>query len=376
MKVAIVHDYLTKLGGAERVLSAIAEIWPHAPIYTSVLDKTVVSASSIFADREIKATPLQNLPLKKELNKIIVPFLPFAFENLDLAEYDVVISSGYFAKGVLTKPHQLHVNYCNTPPRFLYHYGTETKVRDNAVGRLLIGPVDHKLRIWDYTSAHRPDLIVANSVTVAERIEKFWQRNARVIYPPVELPEEYPSEDALKARWKDQNGQFSLAIGRLEPYKNTKLIVETCNKLEKFLKVAGVGSELKELKKIAGPTVDVMGRVPEEDLPLLYAGCKALVVAAEEEDFGLTPVEAMAYGKPIIALRSGGYRETVVDSKTGIFFDELSVESLGTAMEKIDSFYCRPEDALSRAREFSKDRFQEQFKSLVESAWEEDKNYK
>lgn len=371
MKVVLVHDYLTKLGGAERVLSAITEIWPSAPIYTSFLNRRVVSSSTGLSKKDITATGLQKIPFRGALSKYLVPFIPSAFENLELSEFDVVVSSGYFAKGVLTQPNQLHVNYCNTPPRFLYHYGTETRVREATFGKLITAPLDHKLRIWDYCSAQRPDAIVANSETVAKRIEKFWQRKAKVIYPPVDLPQEYPSEDALKAKWKDQNGQFFLVIGRLEPYKNTKLVVEACNKLQKPLKVVGTGSELSAIKKMAGLTVDVLGRVPEEDLPLLYAGCKALVVAAEDEDFGLTPVEAMAYGKPVVALRSGGYTETVTGGKTGIFFESLSIQSLGSALEKLESFYCRPEDCLVRARDFSKEHFRKDFERFVEAVWKE-----
>ncbi len=352
-------------------MAAIADLWPHAPIYTSFFSKAAVSEEEVFSKRSLETTLLQKVPLRKHLSKFIVPFIPIAFEGIDLSQFDIVISSGYFAKGVLTRPHQLHINYCNTPPRFLYHYGTETRIRDATLGKLLTAPFDHKLRIWDYCSAQRPDFIVANSRTVSERIYKFWKRQAKVIYPPVAFPEEYPSEDALKARWKDQNGQFFLVLGRLEPYKNTELVVKVCNELRKPLKIAGTGSELSKLKKIAGPTVEVMGRVSEDDLPLLYGGCKALVVAAEDEDFGLTPVEAMSYGKPVIALRSGGYRETVHEDKTGIFFDELNASSLGNSLEKIESFYCRPEDCLARAREFSKDRFQDEFQVLVESLWEE-----
>lgn len=371
MKVALAHDYLTKLGGAERVLAAVAELWPNAPIYTSFLKKDIISGQPPFLKRAVKTTPLQKIPLCGKLGKFITPIIPTAFESFDFRDFDVVISSGYFAKGVLTQPHQLHINYCNTPPRFLYHYATETRVRDTSLGKLITAPLDHRLRIWDYCSARRPDFIIANSQTVSERISKFWQRTAKVIYPPVTLPENYPSKDALKSRWKDLNGKFFLMIGRLEPYKNTRLVVETCNNLREPLKVAGTGSQLSQLKKIAGPTVDIMGRVPEEDLPLLYGGCKAVVVAAEDEDFGLTPVEAMSYGKPVVALRSGGYRETVVDGKTGIFFNHLNTSLLETALEKVDTFFCRPEDCLARAREFSKGRFQDEIQSLVESLWEE-----
>ncbi len=366
MKVALVHDYLNRFGGAERVLSALADIWPHAPIYTSVLDDKVFESDPSLGERNIITSVLQKVPLWHDFSKLCTPLIPYVFEAMDLSGFDLVISVGYFAKSVLTKPGQQHINYCNTPPRFLYGYGTETRFRRSALGKFLSSPLDHRLRIWDFCSAQRPDYIVANSENVASRIVKFWRRRAKVIYPPVELPQEFPSSDELQARWKDLNSKFFLVVSRLEPYKNVDLVVQACNQLGKPLKVAGTGRELKRLRKIAGPSVDILGRVTEEELSLLYGGCKALVATASDEDFGLTPVEAMAYGKPVVAFKSGGFKETVIPGKTGIFFEELSVESLTEALQKSESLYCRVDDCLSQAKKFSKKKFKDNFKSFVE----------
>ncbi|MEA2020615.1 MAG: glycosyltransferase [Patescibacteria group bacterium] len=366
MNVALVHDYLNRFGGAERVLSALAEIWSDAPIYTSVADKSVLEADSALAEKDVRTSILQKLPFWNAFPKVGVPLVPYVFEVMDFSNFDLVISTGYFAKSVLSRPNQTHVNYCNTPPRFLYGYGTETGLRRSALGQLLVSPLDHRLRVWDFCSAQRPDYIVANSENVAQRVRKFWRRRAKVIYPPVELPKDFPSNDELRARWKDLNGKFFLVVSRLETYKNVELVVQACNQLKKPLKVAGVGSELKKLRRIAGPTVEILGRVAEEELSLLYGGCRALIVAAVDEDFGLTPVEAMAYGKPVVALKSGGFRETVIPGKTGIFFEEPSVDSLIEALQKIESFYCRVGDCLSQAKKFSKEKFKSTFSSFVE----------
>jgi len=374
MKVALVHDYLTRFGGAERVVSALSGLWPDAPIYTSAYNPRLVENEKSFLGKiDIEASFLQKVPFKNSIFKLFVPILPLSFESFDLSRFDVVISSGYFSKGVITRPEQIHINYCHTPPRFLYNYPTETKVRDTFWGRFFVKPLDTKLRVWDYSSAHRPDFIVANSENVASRVEKFWRRDSRVIYPPVYLPEDHPSKDDLRSRWKVQTGKYFLAITRLEPYKNIDLAVKACNKLGLPLKVAGTGSEIKRLRKLSGPSVEILGRVPDQELPYLYAGARALIAPAEDEDFGITPVEAMAYGKPVIALRSGGFRETVQDGKTGLFFDEPTVAALVSALEKFDTFFCRPKDCISRAREFSKERFQEEFKSFVESSWKKRK---
>lgn len=385
MKIALVHDYLTRFGGAERVLLALAEMWPEAPIFTSLVTDEVRDR---FGPHRVRS----QLRLPPQLLKVAVPILPWVFENLDVGGFDVVISSGYFAKAVLTTPEQLHLNYCHTVPRFLYGLPTETRLRSHWWGRLLTAPVDHRLKDWDFYSAQRPDLIVANSQTVAARVKKFWQRDATVIYPPVELskgrtpeflgsvpvPESYqlPASPALSMGGSagGQTTNYFLVVSRLEPYKNVDLAIQVCNELHLPLKVVGSGSERRRLQRLAGPTVEISGSVADQELAELYAGCRAVIFPAQDEDFGIVPVEAMGYGKPVVALRSGGVTETVVENQTGVFFDQATVADLTTAMkgflanEYFLSDVCR-QACLDRAAKFAKETFQKEFRDLVEGQW-------
>ncbi len=365
MKVALVHDYLTRFGGAERVLTALAEVWPQAPVYTSLAAGQPGGKVAL----ELHTSFLQRIPLALKTYKIFSPLYPAIFESFDLSEFDAVISLGYFAKGVLTTPEQLHINYCHTPPRFLYGYPTETRLRERRWSRALLAPVDHLLRIWDFYSAQRPDYIVANSRTVAARVKKLWARDAQVIYPPVVLPMIASDQGAPNSRPQTQDLGYFLVVSRLEPYKNVDLVVRACNQLQLPLKVVGEGSELRRLGKLAGPTVEVLGQAAEEGLPALYNGCRALIVAARDEDFGITPVEAMGYGKPVIALASGGFTETVLPGKTGLFFDQATVESLVGVLGRFEPQVFQPEVCRAQAERFSKERFQQEFRGFVGEKW-------
>lgn len=372
MKAALVHDYLTRFGGAERVLATLAEMWPEAPIFTSLVEGEV-------GDRFGAGRVHSQLRIPPRLLKMAVPILPWVFENLDLSGFDVVISSGYFAKAVLTTPEQLHINYCHTVPRFLYGLPTETRLREHWWGRWLTAPVDRRLKTWDFYSAQRPDLIVANSQTVAARVKKFWQRDATVIYPPVDLPEGRTlrisgSVPSPTTNYKLPPTSYFLVVSRLEPYKNVSLAIQVCNELNLPLKVVGSGSELCRLRRLAGPTVEILGAVPDQKLAELYAGCRAVVFPAQDEDFGIVPVEAMGYGKPVIALRSGGVTETVVANQTGVFFDQATAVDLKVVLQSFlanDYFRsdaCR-QACLNQAAKFSKENFQKEFRDLVEVQW-------
>ena len=372
MKVVLVHDYLTRFGGAERVLAALAEIWPEAPVFTSVVagkTRPFRKDGSFPKVSRPKTSVLQRFPKTLRTSKLVVPFYSLIFENLDLSGFDVIISSGYFSKGVLTTPEQLHINYCHTVPRFLYGYPTETRIRQSLWGKIVTAPVDHKLRIWDFYSAQRPDFIVANSKTVAARIKKFWRCDSTVIYPPVEAARQRDSGTAGQLS-SSRRADYFLVVSRLEPYKNVDLAVRACNELELSLKVVGEGSEERRLRRLAGPTVEVLGRVSEAGLAALYSGCRALIATAQDEDFGIAPVEAMAYGKPVIALRSGGVIETVVEGKTGLFFNGPTVDSLKQNLQRFETFFYRPEDCLAQARKFSKERFKREFREFVEEHYE------
>jgi len=360
MKVALVHDYLTRRGGAERVLAALSEIWSEAPVFTSVRDL----ARKHELKGVIRESWLQRFPAFLRGSKLLTPFYPLVFENLDLSGFEVIISSGYFSKAILTTPGQLHVNYCHTVPRFLYGYPTETRFHQSGWGRILAAPISQGLRIWDYYSAQRPDYLVANSQTVAARIKKFWGREATVIYPPVELPE--------VAEYRGPGSEYFLIVSRLESYKNIALAIKACTRLSLPLKIAGEGSDRRHLQQLAGPTVELLGRVSDAERNQLYSGCKALLFPVQDEDFGIVPVEAMGFGKPVIALRSGGVRETVVEGETGLFFDKPTVGSLVGALRAFDSssYFTTAEcfaRCVERAARFSRERFAKEFKKFVET---------
>ncbi|MFW6109972.1 MAG: glycosyltransferase [Patescibacteria group bacterium] len=372
MKVALVHDYLTRLGGAERVLAAFSELWPDAKLFT-LLKKPFTRESF---SQEISTSFLDQFPAKIKTSKFFVPLYPFLVERFDLSPFDVVVSSGYFSKAVLTYPDQLHINYCHTPPRFLYHYSTEAPIRKSLLGKISLPLLDHKLRVWDFLSAQRPDTIVANSETVASRIRSIWRRNVEVVYPPVEIdpvdnnPLRSGKNSPIGKQRNHQVGYF-LVVSRLETYKNVDVVIEACNRLQVPLKIVGTGSEQKDLESLAGPTTKFLGRVSDQELNSLYRRAGALIVAASEEDFGITPVEAMSKGTPVVALRSGGFQETVVEGKTGLFFEQPEVTILVKVLQQMDTFYCREKDCYKQAEKFSKRRFKARFHTLVQRWWQD-----
>lgn len=367
-KVALVHDYLVQFGGAEKTLEALAELYPEAPIYTSIYKPE--NFSGIIKNREV-ITPkglgglFKKIPI---LSKYLTFLSPLAFESFDLSEFDIVISdSSSYAKGVLTKPDQLHISYIHTPPRFLYGYSVENTKRDAWYYKWVVVFVDHFLKIWDYHAAQRPDFLVANSKEIQGRIKKFYNRESKVIYPPVELASDYNNSGALK--------NYYLIAGRLVPYKNFDAVIKAFGKLPEFkLKVIGTGPEEKKLKKLAAGNVEFVGRVSDKEKHKLMSECLGLINAVEDEDFGIVPIEVLSHGNPVLAHRSAGHLETVVEGKTGMYFDELSIEHL---VEKIKEFdqkiksesYDKNEIADSTSR-FSKENFKINFSEFIIEKWQ------
>lgn len=362
MKVALVHDYLKEYGGAERVLEALHNIFPEAPIYTAFYDP---KGLGVHKDRiknwNIKTSWLQNIPFSGKLLSPLRILAPVIFENFDLAEYDLVISSSniYFSKAVITKPQTLHISYIHTPPRYLYGFATSFNYKKGWLTRVGAEIINHLLRIWDFEVSQRPDILVANSKAVEKRIKKFYRREAEVIYPPVDLKE--------FASVKKTSGNYFLALNRLWKSKGTEIIIEAFSKLNLALKVVGTGPELNSLKKLAGQSVEFLGEVSDEERVKLYSEAMALVVASEEEDFGINAIEAQASGTPVIAIKSGGYLETVLEGKTGEFF---SVDApLNSLMEVLKNFKLekyKEEDLKTQAKKFSQDRFKKEILDLVE----------
>lgn len=352
MRVALVHDYLNQYGGGERVLEALSSLFPAAPIYTLFYDKERTGFA--FEGRDIRTSFLQKIPFISRAHHLFPVLMPLGIESFDFSSYDLVISSSAsFAKGIITRPETLHICYCHTPTRYLWQ-DAPSYIEDTRYPRLLkfgIPLATTYLRIWDRQAAARPDFLFTNSQFVKRRIAKYYGREARVIHPPVNF-----NFFAARGVPGTPEKPYFLMVGRLVPYKRFDIAVEACTQLGVSLKIIGDGPERKYLERISGPTVEFVGLVPERVLPDYYAGARALLFP-QEEDFGITALEAMASGKPVIAYRGGGAIETIEEGKTGIFFDEQTSESLEGAIGKylshtFDSGYIR-----EAARKYDRENF-------------------
>lgn len=372
-KTAIVVDYLNQYGGAERTLEAILEIFPRCDIYTSLYDPKKIPDSSIIKCSRIFPSSLNLFPFINFLSKHFTFLYPLIFEKINPKNYDLIISSGtIWAKGVKTDPSQMHIFYCHTPPRFLYGYPSESSRRNVWYYKPFVTILDHILRIWDFQSAQNPNYIIANSENVKRRISKFYRREATAIYPPVSFDSRLP-ESALRARSDSgsHGGEYFLIVSRLASYKNIDIAIRAFNELKLNLKIVGVGREEKKLKNIAGPTVELLGFVGDDKLRELYSNCQAFIYATADEDFGITPLEANSFGKPVIAFRSGGVLETMIEGETAIFFDELSPSSLIEAVKRFEEGGDHWKEDLIRqnSERFSKERFKKEFKDFVEEKY-------
>ncbi|HEY3329591.1 MAG TPA: glycosyltransferase [Capsulimonadaceae bacterium] len=367
-KVALVHDDLVQSGGAERVVGVLHELYPSAPIYTSIYDpKTTLSS---LADADIRTSYMQKWPLAcRKLHKLALTSYPVAFEQFDLSEYDVVISSSSrFAKGIITPPETCHICYCHTPARFAWRH--HEYLAQSATTRLLsplMRGMLSKLRAWDYVSAQRVDYFIANSANVAKRINKYYRRDtAAVIYPPIETKR-------FSAAPADEVGDHFLIVSRLVGYKRLDLAVEACTRLGLPLRIIGTGPEEKALKRIAGPTVSFLGRLPDKEVSAQYARCRALIFPGEE-DFGMTPLECMASGRPVVGFGRGGALETIIDGQTGLFFHEQTVESLSEALVAMKNLHVLPELLQAHASRYDVAEFNTQMSRFVQWAVEEQRH--
>lgn len=362
MRVALVHDYLNQYGGAERVLEAFCEIWPEAPIYTLVYSEEQTGRA--FAGRKVRTSFLQQLPLVQRYHRPFLMLMPLAIERLDLSSYDLIVSdTASFAKGVITRPDALHVCYCHTPTRYVWDDGHKyvSEFGYSDIIKSIVPLFLNYLRVWDEAAASRPDQYIANSHFVAQRIKKYYQMEAPVIYPPVKTQQFYISPEA-----KD----YFLIVSRFLSYKKIDLAIEAFNRLGLPLKIVGDGREASKLKKMAGPNIEFLGLVGEKKLKDVYAHCRAFIFP-QEEDFGISPVEAMSCGRPVIAFRSGGALEMIKEGETGIFFDEQTPENLIEAVKGFNPKYFDPEKIQLHARQFDKEIFKDKIRDFVDLAWEE-----
>lgn len=364
MKIALIHDYLAEYGGAERVLETLHEIYPEAPVYTAFVNKKSLGIHwSKFADWDIRETWLTKIPFYKQLYSPLRIWAPNYFQSLDLSDYDVVISSSnaYFAKAV-NAPNGVHICYCHTPARSLYGYTTMSNWQANPWTRIPGQWINHYLRMVDFEVAQKVDYFIANSQETARRIEKFYRRDSTVIHPPVSVPEKAPTPTS-----KNKQKSYFIYVNRLALAKHPELAVRACSELGVALKVVGEGKMRAQLETIAGPTVEFLGGVDDAALQKLYAGAEALIYPVEDEDFGIVPVEAMGYGLPVIAHNSGGPRETVIDAKTGVLFDDLTVAGLQDAIKRMQAATFSRTAIHGHARKFTTDVFKKKIATFVNS---------
>jgi len=354
--VALVHDWLNQIGGAEGVLEALVEMYPAAPIYTSMYWPQAMPQA--YRSWDIRTSFMDRLPLAKRYHQSFLPLYPLAFESFDLTGYDLIISNkSAFCHGVIAPPEALHICYCLTPTRFLWNY--HHYVRREGVGRLvrlLLPPLLNYLRLWDRAAADRVDHFVAISQTVRRRIAKYYRREATVIYPPVDTGKYTPA---------DSHDDYFLVVSRLIPYKRIDLAVRAFNELGLPLVIVGDGRDRKNLEGLAKPNIRFLGRVPEDELKELFSRCRAFIFPGLE-DFGIAPVEAQAAGRPVIAYAGGGALETVVEGVTGTFFHQQTPEALIEAIQKFDDQAYDPAAIRRHARRFDREVFKRRLREFVE----------
>ncbi|MEM3062646.1 MAG: glycosyltransferase [Nitrososphaerota archaeon] len=365
MKVALVHDDLIQYGGAERLLLALTEIWPDAPVYTSFYEQNLLETQPAFKKLRIATSWMQKLPFKTLLRRFYFPLYPLAFESFNFDEYHIVISSSTrFAHSVITKPKTIHICYLNSVPRYLWdenNYLSEEKIISPF--RFLVRIINSYLRVWDVTAATRVDVFIANSKNVANKIAKVYRRQAKIIYPFVDF------QKFSEARLTNSKpGDYFLVVTRLLAWKRVDIAIEAFNQLRLPLKIVGRGPDISRLRKLAKDNIEFRGYVEDAELIKLYRECKALVVT-QDEDFGIAICEAQAAGRPVIAYNSGGAREIVIEGKTGIFFESQTKDSLIEAVRKFEKLKFNPSDCVTNANRFRKDVFINNLKLVVEDLW-------
>lgn len=362
LKTAIVHEWFAEYAGSERVVESFTNIWQNADVFALVDLLNDEERQIVLKSKKVKTSFIQKLPFAKTKHRYYLPLFPFAIEGFDFSGYDMIISSSHaVTKGIKKNPDQLHISYCHSPMRYAWDnaelYLSQANISKGIKGLVARKTINY-LRKWDLKTASRPEYLIANSRFIAGKIKRIYNREADVIYPPVDVNK----FDCVK-----EKGDYFLTASRMVPYKRVDLIVEAFSKLEILkLKVVGQGPELKKIKSMASSNIEFLGYKNDKELNTLMQKAKAFVFAAEE-DFGITVVEAMACGTPVIALNSGGTAETVIDSKTGILFDSQNVDSIKNAMLKFESKIgtFNPQEISVHAKQFSREIFEKKIKEYV-----------
>lgn len=362
MRIALVHDFFTQWGGGERVLKTFTEIWPDAPIFVIAKDQKLVD--EFLPGKKVTASFLQNWPGMPKAFKYYLSFMPRAIESFDFSDFDVVLSdSSAYAKGAITKSPAKHICYLHTPTRYLTsdkkEYLATAPIPLPLIGQPIVKMMLKHLTKWDLQASKRPDYLIANSKFIAKRTEQYYDRTPdEVLFPPV---------DTTQFKIVNKIGGYWLVLGRNEPYKRTDLAVLAANQLSLKLKVVGGGTKLSQLQKIAGPTIEFLGRVSDAELADLYAHAIGLIFPPKE-DAGMTPLESMASGRPVIAYGEGGALESIVPGVTGEFFNEQTVESLMEALKIFDPSKYDPQKIRQHALMFDKELFKTKIKAIVEKS--------
>lgn len=358
MKVAIVHDHLCQMGGAERVVAVLHAMFPHAPIYTAVARHNALWPELLDAD--IRTSWMQRLPRPHLTYRAWLPFYPAAIESFDLTRYDLILSSSSaFAKGAIARPGARHVCYCHTPMRYAWNFESYVaRERFSPLTRRALVPLIRRIRDWDLRTRNRPSAYIANSTTVAERIRRCYGRSADIVHPPVGIGRYAPAS---------VDDDFYVVVSRLVAYKRIDLAIAAFNVMQRRLVIVGDGPARRALQQQAGPTISFRGHLSDNDVAGLYARCRGLVFPGEE-DFGIAPLEVNASGRPVIAYRAGGALDTVMDGRTGVFFDEQSVPALVAAVRRCEAIAWDKGTLRAHAGRFSEQVFMDGLKAAIERA--------
>lgn len=363
MKVALVHDQLREFGGAERVLVSLKKIFPQADVYTTTFDPNSLGSHKKFVKGwKIYVSWFGKIPF---LNKFYSPFrflTPLIWESFDFSKYDLVISSSgsWMSKGIKTSKPTIHISYIHHPPRYLYGYETAIEWQKYSFIKIYGYIINHFLRIWDFTSSQRADYLIANSEETKKRIEKFYRRDSTVIYPPVEI----------NSKLSENNDQYFLTVSRLARAKHIDILIKAANESKFKLIIVGTGRDEERLRQMAGPTVEFLGNLTDEELKKTYTNVKAFLFASKDEEFGIAAVEAMGYGLPVIAYRSGGLPEYVIDGKNGYLFDQIDENSLVKKVNELTSlseekYSDMRKEARKTAEQFSEENFKKNIINFV-----------
>ena len=366
MRTALVHDWLNQIGGAEDVLETFADLYPAAPIYTSLYWRQKMPDH--WQQWDIRTSFIDRIPWARKNQQLYFPLYPLAFEQFDFREYDLVISNkSGFCHGIVTGPDTLHICYCLTPTRYVWRYHQYAQQENlNRFTRAIMPPFLISLRQWDRLAADRVDHFIAISQNIRKRIAKVYRRDSTIIYPPVDT-----------SRFKPTNRveDYYLIVGRLVPYRRIDILIEAFNKLQRPLLIAGDGRDRERLESLAGSSVQFLGYVADDDLPDLLARCKAFMWPGEE-DFGITPIQAMAAGRPVIAYAAGGALETVLPGKTGMLFEEQTAEAIIEAVESYDVSAVNVQEICNFAKQFDTELFKRKIQRFVDEKVSENQSEK